>query len=100
MNYLETKLHREACMRLFQQLHQDDEPEWRRASGGGLCSLCGQEYRHHPYFDERTMHGHPIDHRGYVMGVSCIYEAWYSMCHAFILRVPFKYGCITWGVLN
>ena len=44
-------------------LHQDDEPEWRRASGDCVCSLCGLYYRQHPYFDEQTMHGHPIDHR-------------------------------------
>lgn len=63
MDYLTKKLSREARMRLFQQLHQDDEPEWRRASGAVICPLCGCEYRHHPYFDEQTMHGHPVDHR-------------------------------------
>lgn len=63
MDRVQRLLGREARMRLFLPLHQDDEPEWRRASGGVICSLCGCEYRHHPYFDERTYFGHPVDHR-------------------------------------
>ena len=61
--YSDKRLSRESAMRLFEQLHQDDDPEWRRASGGVICSLCGYEYRYHPYFDERTMHGYPVDYR-------------------------------------
>jgi hypothetical protein len=52
-----------STQRLFQQLHQDDDPIWHRARGDVYCWLCLQQYRKHPYFDEQTMHGHPIDHR-------------------------------------
>lgn len=40
-------LARDAKLRLFQQLHQDDEPEWYRAAGACRCSFCGLEYREH-----------------------------------------------------
>ena len=50
-------------MRLFQQMHQDDDPEWYRAEGGCLCPVCRCEYRHHPYFDEQISYGYPVDHR-------------------------------------
>lgn len=63
MDYITKRFEREARMRLFLQMHQDDDPDWRRASGGVLCSLCSCEYRRHPYFDEQTSLGHPIDHR-------------------------------------
>jgi hypothetical protein len=59
----ERLLWREIGMRLFLSLHQDDEPEYRRAGGGVICQLCQCEYRYHSYFDEQTMHGMPIDHR-------------------------------------
>lgn len=59
----QAKLQREAGMRLFLQMHQYDKPERRRAAGGVICSLCRCEYRHHPYFDERTCFDGPIDHR-------------------------------------
>ena len=50
--------------RLFEMLHQDDEPVWRRASGSCICKLCGLAYREHPMFDEQLgMVSHPIDHR-------------------------------------
>lgn len=35
-------------LRLFQQLHQDDDPEYYRASGSCKCPICGLEYRDHP----------------------------------------------------
>ncbi len=41
------QLARDAKLRLFQQLHQDDEPEWYRAAGACRCSFCGLEYREH-----------------------------------------------------
>ncbi len=56
-------LDRESRMRLFLPLHQDDDPERRRSSGGVVCHLCGCEYRYHPYFEEQTYFGEPIDHR-------------------------------------
>jgi hypothetical protein len=53
----------EARIRLFLPLHQDDDPERYRANGEMICRLCGHRYHEHPYFDEETCHGHPIDHR-------------------------------------
>lgn len=50
-------------LRLFQQMHQDDDPDWRRASGQMYCRICGHQYRDHPYFDEQTFCGYPVDHR-------------------------------------
>lgn len=52
-----------STQRLFEMLHQDDDPNWRRASGSMYCYLCLQKYRKHPYFDEQLSTGHPIDHR-------------------------------------
>ena len=50
--------------RLFQQLHQDDDQEnRRRADKSCICSLCLEPYWKHPYFDEHTFYGHPMDHR-------------------------------------
>lgn len=50
------RLKREAVLRLFQQLHQnDDETAFRRASGSMRC-FCGLQYREH-YLD--------IEHPGY-----------------------------------
>jgi len=63
MDYQQLRLWREAGMRLFLPLHQDDEPEWRRASGSMTCLMCGCKYRDHPYFDEQMGFGDPIDHR-------------------------------------
>lgn len=39
---------REDRLRLFQQLHQDDDIVWHRSSGACICELCGLEYRQHP----------------------------------------------------
>lgn len=44
-------------------MHQDDNPERRRASGNMYCYLCLEQYRKHPYFDEQTFYGQPVDHR-------------------------------------
>jgi hypothetical protein len=52
-----------STQRLFEMLHQDDDPVWRRASGAVICQLCLQPYRKHPMFEERTYFGHPVDHR-------------------------------------
>lgn len=53
----------ERVIRPFLLLHQDDDPVWYRAEGDCLCEVCRLPYRLHPYFDERTMLGSPIDHR-------------------------------------
>ncbi len=53
----------ETTQRLFQQLHQDDDPVRYRASSSMTCYKCGMLYRHHPYFDEQTYNGYPVDHR-------------------------------------
>lgn len=53
-----TKLEVEQKTRLFQQLHQDDDPYWFRASGSCKCPLCGLEYRRHPQEEQFN-----IDHR-------------------------------------
>ena len=52
-----------STQRLFEMLHQDDDPNWRRASGEMYCYLCLLKYRQHPYFDEHTFYGQLIDHR-------------------------------------
>ena len=45
-----TRLERESVLRLFPQMHQDDEEDcnWYRASGDMYCLHCGLQYRHHP----------------------------------------------------
>ena len=54
----------QSTQRLFQMLHQDDDPNWRRASGNMYCYKCLAQYRGHPLFDEQLgMVNHPIDHR-------------------------------------
>lgn len=50
--YIVTKLSTDAKLRLFQQLHQDTETDFYRASGACLCELCGLEYRKHPLDEE------------------------------------------------
>lgn len=54
--WVREKLERESRMRLFQQLHQNDDPDCgemrRRPNGEILCGLCGLEYNHHPLFEE------------------------------------------------
>ena len=48
---------RDITLRLFQQLHQNDnEYNFRRSSGGCICFVCGLKYRDH-YMD--------IEHPGY-----------------------------------
>lgn len=39
---------RDTVLRLFQQLHQDQDDDWHRASGSMLCPHCGLAYRFHP----------------------------------------------------
>ena len=57
--YIQNRLTIESKLRLFQQLHQSELTlDWRRASGGVLCDLCGLPYRKHPI--EGTT---DIDHR-------------------------------------
>jgi len=43
-----SSLEREVVLRLFQQMHQDDEDDWHRASGDMHCEHCGLLYRQHP----------------------------------------------------
>ena len=50
--YEQAKLVVDAKLRLFQQLHQDTETDFYRASGACLCELCGLEYRMHPLDEE------------------------------------------------
>lgn len=53
-----------STQRLFEMMHQDDDPNWRRASGQMYCWFCLQKYYRHPYFDEQLGGvSHPIDHR-------------------------------------
>lgn len=63
MRWIEEKLGREARLLLFQQLHQDDDPEWRRGSGATLYRLCGLAYRYHYLFDDTSHTREPTDHR-------------------------------------
>ena len=50
--YIINRLRIYAKLRLFQQLHQDTETDFYRASGACLCELCGLEYRKHPLDEE------------------------------------------------
>ena len=50
--YEQAKLVVDAKLRLFQQLHQDTETDFYRASGACLCELCGLEYLMHPLDEE------------------------------------------------
>lgn len=48
LRYQLTKERRENTLRLFAPLHQNDDPEYRRASGSSYCEWCGLTYREHP----------------------------------------------------
>lgn len=47
-NSIVRKLEIDARLRLFSQLHQSVEEDWRRASGSMRCECCGLLYRQHP----------------------------------------------------
>jgi hypothetical protein len=51
-------VYRDQRLRLFQQLHQDDDPVWHRSNGHMKCGLCGLPYRDHPVEEEYN-----VDHR-------------------------------------
>lgn len=53
--YRELKLRRENTLRLFEPLHQNDAPYFRRASGSSYCEHCGLTYREH-YDDEENFY--------------------------------------------
>jgi len=53
-----TRLERESVLRLFPQMHQDNEDDWHRANGNMYCPHCGLQYRHHPVEEFYN-----IDHR-------------------------------------
>ena len=44
---LDRRLQIEERLRLFSQLHQNDDPVWYRSAGGMYCSYCGLTYRQH-----------------------------------------------------
>ncbi len=46
--YIENRVRKENTLRLFQQLHQNDDFIHRRASGSTLCVCCKLPYRDHP----------------------------------------------------
>ena len=63
-SYINERLEREARLRLFLPIHQNDFSNWYRASGGSKCNLCGLEYRLHPYSEEFVNFlGEKEDHR-------------------------------------
>jgi hypothetical protein len=62
---LMTRLEREQVLRLFQQLHQDMDDDWYRASGEMYCEHCGLQYRNHPIeeffnIDRRLCNGETV----------------------------------------
>jgi len=57
------RLRREWSLRLFQQMHQNDDPEWRRASGAARCPLCKLELREHGYDEEHPGFNESFDNR-------------------------------------
>ena len=49
LSLMSKRLEREARLRLFQQMHQDDDQDnWRRASGQMYCVYCKLQYWMHP----------------------------------------------------
>lgn len=48
VRYKEIKQRRENVLRLFEPLHQNDIPNYRRVSGLSYCQHCGLLYREHP----------------------------------------------------
>ena len=56
LQWVSEKFKRESKMRLFEQLHQNDDPDMdemrRRPNGEMICRLCGVEYNFHPLFEE------------------------------------------------
>ena len=56
-----TYLEREQILRLFQQMHQDDDV-WYRASGSMYCEICGLQYGYHP-IDQTTYSDINFDRR-------------------------------------
>lgn len=61
--YNEYRLRKENTLRLFQSLHQNDNPEYRRASGAMYCTNCGLTYRDHPDDIENNYHNDVYDKR-------------------------------------
>lgn len=51
------------ALRLFQQLHQDDNPIWYRTSGNMTCRLCGLLYRQHPLDESHPGFNYAFDRR-------------------------------------
>jgi hypothetical protein len=63
LRYQELKARRESVLRLFEPLHQNDDPVYRRASGLNYCCHCGLLYREHPNDEERNYHNDVFDKR-------------------------------------
>ena len=61
--YLELVDRRERASRLFQPLHQNDDPAFRRASGSSFCEHCGLQYRDHGLDYERVYFSDAYDRR-------------------------------------
>lgn len=58
------KHERELVLRLFQQMHQNPDAYWRRASGKSICTHCGLTYSEHPVdMETPTYNDEPVDHR-------------------------------------
>ena len=45
---------RENRLRMFQSLHQNDDPEFYRADGDSICSVCNLKYKEHPSDEEHA----------------------------------------------
>lgn len=61
--YREVRERRERVLRLFEPLHQNDSPNYRRASGSSYCNHCGLQYREHPDDEETTYFNDASDKR-------------------------------------
>lgn len=61
--YREVRERRERALRLFEPLHQNDDPVYRRASGLAYCDHCGLQYREHPDDQESFYYNDAPDKR-------------------------------------
>lgn len=49
--------------RAAETMGNDEQPDFRRTSGGCICAACGKEYRRHPHSEHRDFNGDPFLNR-------------------------------------
>lgn len=63
LRYRLIKERRENTLRLFESMHQNDSPIYRRSSGSSYCDICGLTYREHPDDFESSYFNDAVDKR-------------------------------------